>query len=130
LLLGAAADKKNQTKDAKILTPFFAQFLLVQMSFLRTEDLGGAGDPIFTYPNILNKFPVIFRNAAPKLVALTTDISSPSAIIRCSCSTVRETASRRNYGLKTGVRLVKHARYYWLLLAGGQLTRRLFGSML
>jgi len=25
---------------------------------------------------------------------------------------------------------VKHARYYWLLLAEGQLTRRLFGAML
>ena len=27
-------------------------------------------------------------------------------------------------------RLVKHARYYWLLLAEGHLTRRLFGEML
>jgi hypothetical protein len=26
-------------------------------------------------------------------------------------------------------RLVKHARYYWLLLAEGHLTRRLFASM-
>jgi hypothetical protein len=26
-------------------------------------------------------------------------------------------------------RLIKHARYYWLLLAEGHLTRRLFGSM-
>jgi len=25
---------------------------------------------------------------------------------------------------------VKHARYYWLLLAEGQLTRERFGSML
>lgn len=32
--------------------------------------------------------------------------------------------------VKTGGRLVKHARYYWLLLAEGQLTRSLFGSML
>jgi len=31
--------------------------------------------------------------------------------------------------LKTGGRLVKHARYYWLLLAESHLTRRLFGSM-
>jgi len=31
--------------------------------------------------------------------------------------------------VKTGGRLVKHARYYWLLLAGSQLTRRLFGAM-
>jgi hypothetical protein len=32
--------------------------------------------------------------------------------------------------VKTGGRLVKHARYYWLLLAEGHLRRRLFGSML
>ena len=32
--------------------------------------------------------------------------------------------------LKTGGRLVKHTRYYWLLLAESHLTRRLFGSML
>ncbi len=32
--------------------------------------------------------------------------------------------------VKTGGRLVKHARYYWLLLAEGHLSRRLFGSRL
>jgi hypothetical protein len=32
--------------------------------------------------------------------------------------------------VKTGGRLVKHARYDWLLLAEGHLTRRVFGSML
>jgi hypothetical protein len=32
--------------------------------------------------------------------------------------------------VKTGGRLVKHARYYWLLLAESQLTRRLFAGML
>jgi len=31
--------------------------------------------------------------------------------------------------VKTGGRLVKHARYCWLLLAEGHLTRRLFGAM-
>jgi hypothetical protein len=31
--------------------------------------------------------------------------------------------------VKTGGRLVKHARHYWLLLAEGHLNRRLFGSM-
>jgi hypothetical protein len=31
--------------------------------------------------------------------------------------------------VKTGGRLIKHARYYWLLLAESRLTRRLFGSM-
>ena len=32
--------------------------------------------------------------------------------------------------VKTGGRLVKHARYYWLLLAESHLTRRRFGVML
>jgi Transposase DDE domain group 1 len=32
--------------------------------------------------------------------------------------------------VKTGGRQVKHARYYWLLLAEGHLTRRRFGAML
>ncbi len=32
--------------------------------------------------------------------------------------------------VKTGGRLIKHARYYWFLLADGHLHRRLFGQML
>ena len=32
--------------------------------------------------------------------------------------------------VKIGGRLIKHARYYWLLLAESHLTRRLFGAML
>ena len=32
--------------------------------------------------------------------------------------------------VKTGGRLIKHARYYWLLLAEGHVTRRLFAGML
>jgi hypothetical protein len=32
--------------------------------------------------------------------------------------------------VKTGGRLIRHARYYWLLLAESHLTRRLFGAML
>jgi hypothetical protein len=32
--------------------------------------------------------------------------------------------------MKTGGRLVKHARYYWVLLAEGHLNRKLFGEML
>ena len=32
--------------------------------------------------------------------------------------------------VKTGGRLIKHARYYWLLLAETHLTRRLFAGML
>jgi hypothetical protein len=32
--------------------------------------------------------------------------------------------------VKTGRRLIKHARYYWLLLAESHLTRRLLGGLL
>jgi hypothetical protein len=32
--------------------------------------------------------------------------------------------------VKTGGRLIQHARYYWLLLAESHLTPRLFGNML
>jgi hypothetical protein len=32
--------------------------------------------------------------------------------------------------VKTGGRLIKHARRYWLLLADSHLTRRLFAGML
>jgi len=32
--------------------------------------------------------------------------------------------------VKTGGRLIKHARYYWLLLAESHLTRRLFAGLL
>jgi hypothetical protein len=31
--------------------------------------------------------------------------------------------------VKTGGRLIKHARYYWLMLAESHLTRRLLASM-
>jgi hypothetical protein len=31
--------------------------------------------------------------------------------------------------VKTGGHLIKHARYYWLLLAESHMTRRLFASM-
>jgi DDE family transposase len=32
--------------------------------------------------------------------------------------------------VKSGGRLIKHARYYWLLLAESHLTRQLFAAML
>ena len=38
--------------------------------------------------------------------------------------------SLQHWLMKTGGRLVKHARYYWLLLAEGHLNLRLFGEML
>jgi hypothetical protein len=38
-------------------------------------------------------------------------------------------AGLRQRLMKTGGRLVKHARYYWLMPAESHLTRRLFGDM-
>jgi hypothetical protein len=37
--------------------------------------------------------------------------------------------SLRQRALKTRAPLIRHARYYWLRLAEGHLTRRLFGAM-
>ena len=39
-------------------------------------------------------------------------------------------ASLQHRLMKTGGRLVQHARSYWLLLAEGHLSRKLFGEML
>jgi Transposase DDE domain group 1 len=47
----------------------------------------------------------------------------PRRIEHCSLTSVQQRL------VKTGGRLVKHARYYWLVLAEGHLTRRLFGAM-
>ena len=48
----------------------------------------------------------------------------PSRVKRWSLTSLQQRL------VKTGGRLVKHARHYWLLLAEGYLTRRLFGEML
>jgi hypothetical protein len=42
----------------------------------------------------------------------------------------RKWGSSKQRLVETGGRLIQHARYYWLLLAEGHLTRRLFGGML
>ena len=42
----------------------------------------------------------------------------------------RSLTSLQQRQVKTCGRLVKHARYYWLLLAEGHLTRRVFGAIL
>ena len=47
----------------------------------------------------------------------------PKRIEKCSRTSLQQRL------VKTGSRLVKHARYYWLLLAEGHLTRRVFGAI-
>ena len=51
-------------------------------------------------------------------------LSTPHSYINWSLTSLQKRL------VKTGGRLVKHARYYWLLLAESHLTRRLFGAML
>jgi len=48
----------------------------------------------------------------------------PRKIENCSLTSLQQRL------VKTGGRLIKHARYYWLMLAQGHLHRRLFGQML
>ena len=47
----------------------------------------------------------------------------PKRIAKWSLTSLRQRL------VKTGGRLIKHARYYWLLLTESHLTRHLFGSM-
>ncbi len=51
-------------------------------------------------------------------------LALPAAVANWSLTSLRQRL------VKTGGRLIKHARYYWLLLAESHLTRRLFGGML
>jgi hypothetical protein len=50
-------------------------------------------------------------------------LALPQRIAKWSLTSLRQRL------VKTGGRLVKHARYYWLLLAESYLTRRLFAAM-
>jgi Transposase DDE domain group 1 len=51
-------------------------------------------------------------------------LALPAPIVKWSLTSLQQRL------VKTGGRLIKHARYYWLLLAESHLTRRLFASML
>jgi hypothetical protein len=51
-------------------------------------------------------------------------LALPAAVANWSLTSLQQRL------VKPGGRLIKHARYYWLLLAENHLTWRLFGSML
>ena len=60
---------------------------------------------------------------AHKLGNLSRRLALPNKIDNWSLTSLQQRLA------KTGGRLIKHARHYWLLLAEGHLTRRLFGAM-
>ena len=71
----------------------------------------------------------VLRSAQSKIVWLlqmgtVVTAGYPRGIKRRSLTSLQQRL------VKTGGRLVKHARYYWLLLAEGHRTRRLFGDLL
>jgi len=61
---------------------------------------------------------------AYNLVNLWRRLALPARIGKWSLTSLQQRL------VKTGGRLIQHARYYWLLLAEGHLTRRLFAGML
>ena len=76
------------------------------------------------------------RDRRPDLIALASNMSDlvwfenllrqlvlPKKVDNWSLTSLQQRL------VTTGGRLIKHARYYWLLLAERHLTRRLFGSM-
>jgi hypothetical protein len=65
-----------------------------------------------------------FRSNQVRLGNLWRRLGLPRGIENWSLTSLQQRL------VKTGGRLVKHARYYWLLLAEGHLTRRRFGAML
>ena len=65
-----------------------------------------------------------FRPNEVRLGNLWRRLVLPQRIGNCSLTSLQQRL------VKTGGRLIKHARYYWLLLAQSHLTRRLFASML
>ena len=72
----------------------------------------------------------LLRQSAYNRLAMYEDVNDAQRLCRdprignCSLTSLQQRL------VKTGGRLVKHARYYGLLLAESHLTRRLFASML
>jgi hypothetical protein len=84
---------------------------------------GGADDPALLSPFSLQRGATVAEPAGLQLGNLWRRLVLPQRIEKWSLTSLQQRL------VKTGGRLVKHARYYWLLLAESHLTRRLFGSM-
>jgi Transposase DDE domain group 1 len=85
---------------------------------------GGALDAVVVPPVPANEVRLQLSVLAYNLGNLWRRLVLPTRIATWSLTSLQQRL------VKTGGRLVKHARYYWLVLAESHLTRRLFGSML
>jgi hypothetical protein len=102
-----------------------AQGKLVHLNSM-TETTLHPGSPVIPNPKKLNFEPHLGFSWDPfKRQVAQTCFSRSAAFLRSS-----KKCRLQQRLVKTGGRLLKHARYYWLLLAEGHLTRRVFGAIL
>ena len=85
---------------------------------------GGALDTIVVSPVPSERGPTAAERTGLQPRESLAAAGSPQRIDSWSLTSLQQRL------VKMGGRLVKHARYYWLLLAESHLTRRLFGAML
>jgi hypothetical protein len=78
------------------------------------------GDSIRCFPDLWRQLSILAYN----LGNLWRRLVLPKEIGTWSLTSLQQRL------VKTGGRLVKHARYYWLMLAEGHLTRGRFAAML
>ena len=79
--------------------------------------------PVLPHISVLNEVRLWLSLIAYNLGNLWRRLVLPKKIESWSLTSLQQRL------VKTGGRLVTHARYYWLMLAESHLTRRLFGSM-
>jgi Transposase DDE domain group 1 len=85
---------------------------------------GGRDDAAFLPPLPGNQVRLWLSFIAYNLGNLWRRLALPAGVANWSLTSLQQRL------VKTGGHLIKHARYYWLLLAESHLTRRLFGGML
>ncbi len=75
-----------------------------------------------------SSFPTLPQTEPPVVIRSQTNLVLVRVVVRDAQGNAVTSPQRRL--VKSGGRLVKHARYHWLLLTESHLTRRLFGGML
>jgi hypothetical protein len=86
-------------------------------------EAGGEDDSSFLSPFPLQRGAAGAEPAGLQSGQFVAALALPRPIEKYSLTSLQQRL------VKTGGRLVKHARYYWLFLAEGHLNRRRFGAM-